>query len=96
MSDLSVRLFGLTAVAQEGESVTPSFGTMGLPKLPGVFPKYVTVGFRLACIEFVCWRALVSQAAFEAEDLALGQHEVDPDQQASRQRHPNLVSVHTK
>jgi hypothetical protein len=96
VSDLSVRLFGLTAVAQEGESVTPSFDTMGSPKRPDVFPKYATVGFRLACIEVVFWRALMSQAAFQSEDLALGQHDVDPDQQTSRQRHPNLVPVHSK
>ena len=65
MSDLSVRLFGLTTVAQEGESVTPSFDPKSLPKQPRVFSKYVTVGIRLVregC--FVCC-ALARQAAFQ-------------------------------
>jgi len=47
MSDLSVRLFELTyRVAQESESVTPSFGREGLPEQPRLFSKYVAVGIR--------------------------------------------------
>ncbi len=76
MSDLSVRLFGLTnrEVAQESESVTPSFGREGLPEQPKLFSKYVAVGIRL---NELC---SASEAALEGEHVASGQHHVDADQ----------------